>query len=157
MLKALAQGYELVVGSRYVPGGGTTNWGWQRRFTSWTATKMAEWLVGIKICDPMSGYFMLRRSDFLQVKSELKPKGFKILLEIMCRLKPVYICEIPYAFRVRVAGQSKLSTRTILAYLAQLWRLGVVERFVPATDRSQGRRIPRIESAADTKTRKTAA
>src|SRR2546425_1887440 len=60
MLVELERGADLVVGSRYVPGGGTGDWSCIRRIESWIATKMAHWLLGIKLCDPMSGYFMLR-------------------------------------------------------------------------------------------------
>ncbi len=131
MLKGLEAGSEIVVGSRYVDGGGTLNWNWRRRFTSWAATKMAEWLVGLKVRDPMSGYFMLRREDFLRVRPLLRADGFKILLEIAARLRPERVCEVPYTFRTRQAGKSKLSSKVILAYLVQLWRLGIVERLQP--------------------------
>jgi dolichol-phosphate mannosyltransferase len=123
MLEALHEGAQLVVGSRYVDGGGTSNWNWRRRFTSWVAGKMAGVTLGMKVHDPMSGFFLLRRKDFLQVAEQLNVDGFKILLEIAARLQPSRISEVPYTFRLRQAGQSKLSTAVIFAYVVQLWNL----------------------------------
>ncbi len=134
MLQTLEEGADLVVGSRYVAGGGTANWNWRRRFTSWSATKMAEWLLGVKLRDPMSGYFLLRREDFLRVRQVLNPNGFKILLEVAARLKPSRVREIPYTFRLRAAGKSKLSSRVIFAYLGQLWRLYRASHALPRPD-----------------------
>lgn len=123
MLQALHEGAQLVVGSRYVDGGGTSNWNWRRRFTSWVAGRMATWSLGVELHDPMSGYFLLRRDDFMQVAPQLNVDGFKILLEIAARLRPSHVCEVPYTFRVRKAGCSKLSAAVVFAYLMQLGRL----------------------------------
>lgn len=137
MLKALDDGAEIVVGSRYVPGGGTSNWNCWRWCISWTATKMAEVSIGVRIRDPMSGFFMLRQSDFLRVRSSLNCQGFKILLEIVARLKPVFMTEVPYVFGPRLAGRSKLSSRVMFAYVCQLWRLAVLNRRVTAKPAAQ--------------------
>jgi dolichol-phosphate mannosyltransferase len=71
----------------------------------------------------MSGYFMMRRDDFLRVRDDLNPAGFKIMLEIVARLKPDHIAEVPYIFGRRERGESKLSGRVVLAYIGQLCRL----------------------------------
>lgn len=123
MLAALQGGAQLVVASRYVDGGGTSNWNWRRRFTSWVAARMAGGLLGVELHDPMSGYFLLRRDDFLQVGEKLNPDGFKILLEIAARMQPSQVCEVPYTFRLRQAGASKLSSAVVIAYVCQLCRL----------------------------------
>ena len=68
MLNELMNGSNLVVATRYMPGGGTANWGIIRRFGSWGCTKLAQWLLGVKLRDPMSGYFMMLRGDFLKVR-----------------------------------------------------------------------------------------
>jgi dolichol-phosphate mannosyltransferase len=127
MLEELNRGCDLVVGSRYAPGGGIGQWGHVRRFESWLATKLAQWVIGIQIYDPMSGYFLLRRADFLHVRESLNGQGFKILLEIAANLTSARICEIPYTFRNRLAGKTKLSRRVVFAYISQLWRLGHVK------------------------------
>jgi len=123
MMNELAHGADVVVGSRYVNGGATRNWNPFRRLESWIATKTAQLLLGVKLRDPMSGFFLMRRDDFLAVRPRLNPPGFKILLEIVAKLRPKKVREVPYTFRARVAGESKLSSKVILQYLKQVWQL----------------------------------
>jgi dolichol-phosphate mannosyltransferase len=123
MLKELMNGANLVVATRYMPGGGTANWGMIRRFGSWGCTKLALWLLGVKLRDPMSGYFMMRRDDFLKIRDRLNVRGYKILLEIAAHMRPCNLGEIPYTFGPRALGESKLSKKIVFAYLSQLWRL----------------------------------
>jgi dolichol-phosphate mannosyltransferase len=130
MIAALDSGAEIAVGSRYVEGGGTGTWNIARRFQSWVATKLARTFLGVELTDPMSGYFILRRDDFNRIHEQLDSSGFKILLEIIARLAPSKPEEVPYTFRERVAGQSKLSSKVVLQYLGQLWRLSSVSRYM---------------------------
>lgn len=130
MVAALDAGAEMVVGSRYVEGGGTGTWNASRRFQSWVATKLAQTFLGVELSDPMSGYFTLRRDDFNRIHSQLDSSGFKILLEIVARLAPTRLEEVPYTFRERLAGESKLSSKIVLQYLEQLWKLSSVSRYM---------------------------
>jgi dolichol-phosphate mannosyltransferase len=130
MISALEAGAEIAVGSRYVEGGGTGTWNAARRFQSWVATKLARAFLGVELSDPMSGYFVMPRGEFDRIHKQLDSSGFKILLDIIARLSPSKIEEIPYTFRRRVAGESKLSSRVILQYLGQLWRLSSVSRYM---------------------------
>jgi dolichol-phosphate mannosyltransferase len=123
MLREFDKGCDLVAASRYTLGGGISDWSWARRFASYVATKTAQLCLGVELSDPMSGYFMLRREDFRAIKDQLDPQGFKILLEIVAKLRPRKIVEACYTFRPRTAGQSKLSTKIAFQYLHQLWRL----------------------------------
>ena len=123
MLAELRAGAELAVGCRYMPGGGTTEWNWLRRRQSWLATRMAQAYLGLQLRDPMSGYFLMWREDFLRIQRQLSAQGFKILIEIAARLQPQRIAEVPYVFGPRVAGASKLTAAVALDYLAQLRRL----------------------------------
>ncbi len=123
MLQSIDRGADLVVATRYGESGSTGEWGGIRRLGSRAATRLAQAMIGIRLSDPMSGYFMLRRADFLRVRSSLDGSGFKILLEIAARLKPRNIVEVPFTFRNRRAGASKLGSRVVLAYVRQLWRL----------------------------------
>jgi dolichol-phosphate mannosyltransferase len=123
MLKELMNGANLVVATRYMPGGGTANWGIIRRFGSWGCTKLAQWLLGVELRDPMSGFFMMRRDDFLKIRDQLNVRGFKILLEIAARMHPCRLGEVPYTFGPRARGESKLSNKIVFAYMSQLWRL----------------------------------
>lgn len=123
MLRELQSGSDLVVATRYMPGGGTANWGLIRRFGSWACTKLAQVLLGVNLRDPMSGYFMMRRDDFLKIRDGLNVRGFKILLEIAAHMRPRQLGEVPYTFGPRSIGESKLSNKIVLAYLSQVWRL----------------------------------
>lgn len=123
MLKKLENGADLVVATRYMPGGGTANWGIIRRLGSWGCTKLAQVLLGVKLRDPMSGYFMMRREDFLRIRDRLNVRGFKILLEIAAHMHPHRLGEVPYTFGPRAQGESKLSNKIVFAYLLQVWRL----------------------------------
>jgi dolichol-phosphate mannosyltransferase len=128
MLDELNHGAEVVVGSRYVDGGGTGDWTLFRRLESWVATKVAQVFLGVKLKDPMSGYFIMRHDDFAAVRDQLNPSGFKILLEILAKLRPNNMKEVPYTFRTRLAGESKLSSKVVLQYVKQVWRLSKLGR-----------------------------
>lgn len=114
---------EFVVGSRAVPGGGYGDWSAHRRFTSWVAAAMARTILSVRIADPMSGYFVLRREVFERARPKLSPKGFKIMLEILCLARPQPFTEIGFTFRTRAGGESKLSTRVIGQYIKSLFEL----------------------------------
>jgi len=130
MIAALDAGAKIAVGSRYVEGGGTSKWNALRLFQSWVATKLAHGFLGVQLRDPMSGYFVLRRNDVNRIHKQLDPSGFKILLEFVARLDPSRVEEVPYTFRTRIAGKSKLSSKVVLQYLGQLWRLCSVSRYM---------------------------
>jgi dolichol-phosphate mannosyltransferase len=123
MLEELQHGADIVVGSRHIDGGSTGEWGPLRRVQSWIANKLTQLLLGVQIKDPMSGYFLVRRKDFNAIREQLNGRGFKILLEILWNLNAAKIEEVPYTFRTRTQGKSKLSSRIILQFFHQLWRL----------------------------------
>jgi dolichol-phosphate mannosyltransferase len=123
MLQELQQGSDLVVASRYVAGGSTGGWQFLRKAESWLAVELARWFTGIRICDSMSGFFLLRRNRFLEVRERLDGRGFKILLELAANIPDAHISEVPYTFRRRIAGRSKISRGIIFAYISQLSRL----------------------------------
>lgn len=119
LVRALEDGYGLAVGSRYVRGGGITNWPWRRIVTSKVACALAQPLTRIK--DITSGYFLVRRSAIEGV--ELDPIGFKIGLEVIAKGHYGKALEVPYVFTDRVLGESKLNNKEILNYLKQLRKL----------------------------------
>jgi dolichol-phosphate mannosyltransferase len=112
MLEALRNdGCDMVVGSRYIQGGGVGDWSAQRQRASSLATRLAHLVTKTDIADPMSGFFMLRRMVFERVMRGLSTQCFKILLDILATAeRPLRIKEIPFHFRQRVAGESKLDT-----------------------------------------------
>ncbi len=119
LVHALEDGYGLAVGSRYVRGGGITNWPWKRIVTSKVACALAQPLTRIK--DITSGYFLVRRSAIEDV--ELDPIGFKIGLEVIAKGHYGKALEVPYVFTDRVVGESKLNNKEIVNYLKQLRKL----------------------------------
>jgi dolichol-phosphate mannosyltransferase len=123
LVDAVIGGADVAVGSRRVPGGGADNWPWHRRKASDVATALTRWWLRVRLHDPMSGYFVLRRAVFEGVRERLQPRGYKILLEIVCRAGSVEAVELPYVFRDRQQGVSKVSPRVGWELLTSLWQL----------------------------------
>lgn len=110
---------ELAIGSRYIPGGGISNWPWRRKITSKVAILFARPLT--KVRDITSGYFFMRREVIDGV--ELDPIGFKIGLEVIMKGKYRAVKEVPYVFTDRTLGTSKLNSGEIVNYLKQLAKI----------------------------------
>ncbi len=112
MLKALKSGAcDVAVGSRYVPGGGVGDWESSRANISGFATRLSQAICRVAIADPMSGFFMVRRDVFERSMRRLSGQGFKILLDLVASSpQPLRIKELPYHFRARQHGASKLDT-----------------------------------------------
>jgi dolichol-phosphate mannosyltransferase len=123
MFEELSGDSGLVIATRYMPGGSTANWSSIRRLGSWVCTRLARWVLGVELRDPLSGYFMMRRDDFMKIRHRLNVRGFKILLEIAAHMRPCHVREVPYTFGPRSRGESKLTNKIIFAYLQQLWCL----------------------------------
>jgi dolichol-phosphate mannosyltransferase len=112
---------DVVVGSRYVAGGSTGTWEGARRTGSVYATKLAAMAVKTELTDPMSGFFMLRREVLHEALPRMSNVGFKILLDILASVPhPLRVEEVPYTFRTRHAGESKLDTLVAWEYLVLL-------------------------------------
>jgi dolichol-phosphate mannosyltransferase len=123
MLDALrTESADVAIGSRHVAGG-TASEGFSplRRKISEGGTALAAMILPVPVADPMSGYFMLRRSLFETLVPRLTGRGFKILLDILLSAdRKLRVAEIPYVFRARVAGVSKLDTAVLLEFVALL-------------------------------------
>ena len=105
---------EIVIASRYIEGGSTGKLSPVRVFVSKAACWISEHLLNTKLSDPMSGYFMLKRSLFERYMRRLYGKGFKILLDIMAATKgDVRYHELPYHMKARKHGESKLGFQVI--------------------------------------------
>jgi len=106
--------YDLVVGSRYIAGGGVGEWDVGRQRASAAATWLSRLITKTEIADPMSGFFMLRREVFEDSLPQLSAQGFKILLDILASAKtPPRMKELPYEFRLRQYGESKLDALVV--------------------------------------------
>lgn len=121
MLARMREGdVDLVVGSRYVEGGCTGDWESRRVAMSRLATRLATRLTRTPISDPMSGFFMIRREAFMAALPGLSTVGFKILLDIAASTpEPLRVAEVPYTFRCRQHGASKMDALVVWEY-AQL-------------------------------------
>ncbi|TSA17028.1 MAG: glycosyltransferase family 2 protein [Nitrosopumilales archaeon] len=112
---------DIVVASRYVNGGSVKGWPFRRKIISKGATKIARHGLGIKIKDPMSGFFAFKRNIINNIKFDAI--GYKILLEILVKARGVKVKEIPYEFINRKEGSSKLDTSIAIDYVKSLWKL----------------------------------
>jgi dolichol-phosphate mannosyltransferase len=110
MLQALRGGdVEIAVGSRYVDGGGIGEWDASRASISRFATRVSRAVVPPELKDPMSGFFMIRRDAFMARVRNLSSLGFKILVDLFASGdRPLRFVEVPFQFRARHAGESKL-------------------------------------------------
>lgn len=122
MLQVLRAGdTEVVVGSRYVLGGDLGDWDRTRAGMSGIATRLGQVLMRTRVADPMSGFFMLPRTVFLRALPNLSAIGFKILLDILASLpEPPRVQELPFTFRTRLAGESKLDAGVLLDFVLLL-------------------------------------
>ncbi|MFS0771535.1 glycosyltransferase [Sphingomonas sp. 1P08PE] len=132
MLRMLrADQADLVVGSRYAEGASMGEWSRGRIAASRLATRLATSLTRTPIGDPMSGFFMLTRAAFERSLPRLSSVGFKILLDIAASAPAALrIAEVPYTFRTRQHGESKLDTLVLWEY-AQLILDKAFGRIVP--------------------------
>jgi dolichol-phosphate mannosyltransferase len=109
---------DLVVGSRHVAGGGIGEWDAGRAKISAVAARLSRMICKAEIADPMSGFFMLRREVLEAALRRLSGQGFKILLDILASSpRPLRFRELPYEFRERQHGESKLDTRVAWEYM----------------------------------------
>lgn len=117
MLAVMRQsGADLVIGSRYVPGGGTRSWELSRVLMSRFACVLARIVTPVR--DATSGFFLMRRDLARDVT--ISAGGFKICLELLIRSQPTLVVEVPYVFSGRTAGESKMNLTEATGYLRQL-------------------------------------
>jgi dolichol-phosphate mannosyltransferase len=131
MIEKVRTGADVAIGSRYSSGASVSNWDKRRVALSQLATKASRLVLKQDIADPMSGFFVLRRDIFEDCARNLSGIGFKILLDILASSpRTLRIAEVPYTFRARAAGESKLDEMVI-------WEYGML-----LADKTLGRYIP---------------
>ena len=123
---------DLVIGSRYVAGGGIGDWSSGRARISGMATRLARMICRADIADPLSGFFMCRREVFEAALRRMSGQGFKVLLDLLASSPepPPRVKELPYSFRERRHGESKLDAMIAWEY-GMLLADKLVGRFVP--------------------------
>ena len=131
LLERLSAGADLVIGSRYVEGGGTENWGPLRRALSAGGNRYARLWLGYPVMDSTAGFRayraeVLAREDLSTVRSE----GYGFQIEMTRRVWRAggTIAEVPITFVERVSGKSKMSRRIVVEALAQVTRWGLSDR-----------------------------
>jgi dolichol-phosphate mannosyltransferase len=122
LLAAVEGGADIAIGSRHVPGGGAEGgFSAARGALSDAGAKLARMLLPVPVADPMSGFFLLRRETVEQVAPCLAARGFKILLDILLSSpRRLAVAEVPYSFRSRQAGESKLDATVLLEFAGLL-------------------------------------
>jgi dolichol-phosphate mannosyltransferase len=124
LLEAMCQGYDIAIASRYAGKNATRGWNPVRAVISRVSTLAALPLLQrreLRIEDPMSGFFVVRREAIDGISFETR--GFKLLLEILVRARLRSAREIPFHFGVRTAGKSKAGAAVALHYLHLLGKL----------------------------------
>lgn len=122
MLDRLRTGdLELVVATRYAGPGGMGTLPIDRVLLSRMATRLSRVLTRVPVSDPLSGFFLFRRSWFEQIVRSLSGRGFKILLDMLLSSPvPPRFAEVPYTMRARTRGDSKLSAGIAWEFLMLL-------------------------------------
>jgi dolichol-phosphate mannosyltransferase len=124
---ALAEdGADVVVGSRYVPGGGTENWGLGRKLLSRGGSLYARIILGIDVRDVTAGFVCWRRAALEAIDlPSITSNGYSFQIEMKYRAigKQLRVVETPIVFVDRRVGQSKMSRAIVAEALIQVWRL----------------------------------
>ena len=130
LVEAVRNGYDIAVASRYAKGGGVEGWSRLRLVMSRGASILA-WILlpeSRRTSDPMSGFFALNtRKLKISAKSG---KGFKILLDLLYLNPYAKVMDIPFTFKKRSSGKSKLTWRTMAEYVVQLLTLSSMPKFL---------------------------
>ncbi|MDP9184953.1 MAG: polyprenol monophosphomannose synthase [Actinomycetota bacterium] len=128
VLLAAAGTHDLVVGSRYVPGGSVTNWSRARVLLSRTGNTYARFMLGLPIHDATSGYRVYRRGlleDLLRRPFAAEGYGFQIELVLRAHRLGYDVAEAPITFREREFGESKISRSIVAEALWMVTRWGL--------------------------------
>jgi dolichol-phosphate mannosyltransferase len=125
-LVAAAGAADLVIGSRYVPGGGTAGWPLQRRLLSRMGGRYARAVLGVPVTDLTGGFKVWRRATLAEINPEaLRSDGYAFTIEATWRAlrQGARVVEVPITFTDRVAGASKLSRRIVVEAALLVWKL----------------------------------
>jgi dolichol-phosphate mannosyltransferase len=126
MIARSASGVDLVIGSRYVDGGGTANWGIGRRIISKGGGFYARTILGVPIRDLTAGFLCYRREVLEAIDlSSIRSEGYGFQIEMKYRVVKggFRVEEIPIVFVDRRVGQSKMSKKIFLEALLMVWKL----------------------------------
>ena len=126
LIQAAEQGADLVLGSRYVIGGSTRNWGWWRRCISRGGSLYARTILGLSLKDLTGGFKCFRRTVLEALPlAHLQCQGYAFQVEVTyrCALRKVRIVEVPIVFEDRRIGQSKMSRAILFEAIYKVFKL----------------------------------
>lgn len=118
--------YDVVIGSRYVAGGGTEDWGWLRKFISRGGGRYARAILGFDIQDPTAGFVAWRREVLESLDlSDVEASGYVFQIEMKYRAykQGFSVLEIPITFPDRLAGESKMTADIAAEALTRVWAI----------------------------------
>jgi dolichol-phosphate mannosyltransferase len=127
-VSALDDGYDVVIGSRNIPGGGVVGWGPGRHFVSKGGSLYSRTILGLRIYDLTSGYKAYTRRALEAIRlHEVRSNGYSFQIETTYRavLHGMRVKEVPIQFVDRTAGKSKMSRKIFLEAVAMVWKLRV--------------------------------
>ncbi|WP_433876834.1 polyprenol monophosphomannose synthase [Sinomonas atrocyanea] len=140
LLKAVDDGADLVIGSRWVAGGSVVNWPFYRQLISRTGSTYARLMLGLKLRDITAGYRAFRRTtleklDFDTIES--RGYGFQVDLANRVAKMGLKVVEVPVTFVERELGSSKMSGNIVVEAMVNVTRWGLAERWRQITRRGQ--------------------
>ena len=147
-IQVLADGADLVVGSRRIAGGGVENWGLIRRFVSWGGSVYSRLVLSVPIRDLTGGFNGFRRETLLGLGlDEVTSCGYCFQIELKYRAlrRGFQIVEGPILFSDRVFGRSKMSSRIFLEAIVQVWRLRLHRAAIGTAKGTRYTRLPQPE------------
>jgi dolichol-phosphate mannosyltransferase len=128
LVAAVVGGADVALGSRETDGGGYGSFGRRRLAVSRLGATVARRVIGVRVSDPMSGFFAVSRDRHQQLSGRLNPRGFKILLEFLARGPEPRVAEIGYVFGPRGGGSTKFSWSVVGAFALSVIELAVARR-----------------------------
>lgn len=126
MIRLAAEGADMVIGSRWVPGGGTENWGIGRQFISRAGSLYARTVLGVKIRDLTAGFICYRRQTLERIDLDtVESNGYSFQVEMKYRVTKagMRVEELPIVFVDRRVGQSKMSRKIFMEALVMVWKM----------------------------------
>ncbi|MDQ1396797.1 MAG: dolichol-phosphate mannosyltransferase [Acidimicrobiaceae bacterium] len=146
LLRAVAAGSDLAIGSRYVPGGSIPRWPWHRRALSKYGNRYAAALLGLDLADATSGFRAYRADTLKQLAMQqvvADGYGFQIEMAYLVVIGGGTVTEVPIAFTDRTEGTSKMSSRIVIEALLLVTWWGVAQRVRKAAGRPRPDRLVR--------------
>ena len=120
--------YDVVIGSRYLDKDSLNHLSTSRKILSKSGTILAKLILNLSLTDPLSGYFIIKKTVFEKISPEISSRGFKVLLQILGREKNLQVKEVPYNFYERKRGSTKLNGEVAIDFLAEILTLRLKKR-----------------------------